>query len=126
MDKRSIFALILIAVVIVGGQLLMPRTTPSPETLADSTQRRPASHAAESAAVSTPRAPAVAPRAPNAAVIRAETVSVVGANRVIQFATNGAGPLSVSLPEYPDLKRRDGALRIVANRGPLLRYRIAG
>src|ERR1043165_1143519 len=125
MDKRSIFALILIAVVIVGGQLLMPRATPSPETLADSTQPRPTSRPAESAAAATPRAAVIAPRAPNVTTIRAETVSVVGANRVIQFATNGASPIAVSLPEYPDLKRRDGALRIVSNRGPLLRYRIA-
>src|SRR2546423_1313322 len=114
MDKRTILALILIAVVIVGGQLLMPRTTPSPETLSDSTPLRPASHLPASAVVSRPRAPVIAPPAPNIAAIRAETVSVVGANRVIQFATNGAGPLAVSLPEYPDLKRRDGALRIVA------------
>src|ERR1051325_1493006 len=125
MDKRSILALVLIAVVIVGGQLLMPRTTQPPEALAESAQFRPDSHPAAST-IAPARAPVVTARVPSIPATRAETLSVVGANRVIQFATNGAGPIAVSLPEYPDLKRRDGALRIVANRGPLLRFRIAG
>jgi len=133
MDKRSLVALALIALVIIGGQLLMPRA-PELAVAVDSTGRSAASPAPESPTRDSARASSVSSRptvsatrsASTAKTIaaRPETVTVSQANRVAQFVSTGAVPSVVTLSEYRDLKRRTGALAITATNGSLLRYRI--
>src|SRR4051812_31462692 len=107
MDKRSLVALLLIALVIVGGQLLMPRT---PDAVATADTVRPAlpvTHdSAPAASVSAPKR-AASPSVP--VVVRensgvpAETVSVAAESRGARFSSRGATPLDVGLVGYPDL-----------------------
>lgn len=140
MDKRSLVALVLIALVIVGGQLLMPRS-PAPvlaiDTSAPSSAVQPTSSgsADTSARVAAPpsRPPTVsAAPATSAAVasaqatpaVRPETAVVSAPGRIARFVTPGAVPASVTLPEYPDLRLRSGALSITPLDGPLMRFRI--
>ncbi|MEO5567872.1 MAG: YidC/Oxa1 family insertase periplasmic-domain containing protein [Gemmatimonadaceae bacterium] len=133
MDKRSLLALALIAIVIVGGNMLLPRQPASPAI--DTTRVVPASPADSIAATRTPVASAVADTttrrptaipaaAPMVASARPETVTVSNAGRQMQFVSPGAVPSRIMLTEYPDLKRRTGPLTLQANSGDLLRYRI--
>src|SRR4051812_8218927 len=135
MDKRSILAVILILLVIIGGQFLMPRT-PEP-TPADSTKAS-APNTPSGTIAGTPagtisgmssNAPVGTPsttlsRTTPAPALKAETLTVSQQDRVAKFSTVGAAPLSITLPAYPDLKHHKGALSIVSNHGPLLRYRV--
>jgi YidC/Oxa1 family membrane protein insertase len=143
MDKRSLVALLLIAIVIVGGNMLVPRA-PVPAIVVDSTAVRGTAPSASTSDSSTsanpaatrpdtnPRRPAVttrptttaAPPPPVTPTIRAETATVVSDGRVARFVTPGAVPASVTLPDYQDLRRRTGPLSIEPTTGPLLRYRI--
>jgi YidC/Oxa1 family membrane protein insertase len=140
MDKRSLLALLLIAVVIIGGNLLVPRKGPA---VVDTTLvTPPAGSAADSAGrVSVPVAANVPPTtsiqqqptvtaAPTSGLgtqttVRPETTIVANSGREIHFVSPGAAPSQVTLTDYRDLKRRSGTLSLVPNSGgALLRYRI--
>lgn len=139
MDKRSLVALLLIAIVIVGGNLLVPRT-PAPVVTVDSVAlNTPATVTIDSSAVGAPaartvdtarRPPAISasPRpmttTTSVALTRSDTATVSSMGRVARFVTLGAVPASITLPDYEDLRRRDGPLTLMASEGPLMHYRI--
>src|SRR5690242_8009421 len=134
MDKRSVIAIVLIFLVIIGGQLLMPRT-PEPSA-AESTKAKtptttptsivPSPSPSTAQAQAPTRAQALSAQAPAQAQAQArpETVTVSQPDRVARFSTLGAAPVSITLPQYDDLKRKSGKVSIAPNQGPLLRYRI--
>lgn len=135
MDKRSLLALFLIAIVIVGGSLLTPRE-PMQVTPVDSVAT-PATALRDSLGATSPQAPVRAPApvvsaptdttrlpAAPAPIAIAETTTVTAEGRVMRFVTAGAVPAAVTLPDYQDLKRRDGPIALRAIEGPLMRYRI--
>lgn len=138
MDKRSLIALVLIALVIVGGQLLMPRTPPAPAavdtTAGSATVPAPGPPTRDSAAVTarstsptmSPAASSIASSVPRSKIVgvHPETVTVASTGRLARFVTPGAVPVSITLPDYKDLKRRTGSLSIAPAYGSLLRYRI--
>ena len=136
MDKRSIIAIVLIFLVIIGGQLLMPRQpepspadstktkTKAPTTTPTSVVPSPSPSSAQVQAPTPTRAQALSAQAQAQPPARAETVSVSQPDRVARFSTQGAAPLSITLPQYQDLKKKSGSLAIAPNNGPLLRYRI--
>ena len=134
MDKRSLIALVLIALVIVGGTMIQQRLSPPP-IAADSVTLSPTLPARDSAPVTAASATqaatpptisaATAPPATIPAAVHPETVSVSVAGRIAHFVTPGAAPATVTLPDYKDLKRRNGPLSIAPEHGQLLRYRIA-
>jgi YidC/Oxa1 family membrane protein insertase len=129
MDKRSVLALVLIAVVIVGGGMLSARlqkpsaidsaAAPVAMTTPDSTPRAQTAAAQPSAA----QPPAIA-AASSPAPIQAETATVSTADRVARFTTLGAVPATISLTQYQDLREKRGVLTLVPNAGPLMRLRI--
>jgi YidC/Oxa1 family membrane protein insertase len=131
MDKRSIIALVLIALVIVAGPLLMPRT-PNKPGLTDSTALRDSAGRGDTVAAKpaglSPLTKSAAPSVPIAvresAGVPAETLAVNAPDRVARFVNTGAAPLDIALAGFPDLKRRSGTLSITATRGRLLHYRI--
>src|SRR5436305_15333545 len=103
MDKRSLFALALIALVIVGGQLLMPR---SPESAPVTDTARARDTVARHDAASPPApptgvspqtkhvvAPAVSLPVRESSGIPAETLAVSASERTARFVTPGAGLL---------------------------------
>src|SRR3954471_13842698 len=100
MDKRSLVALLLIALVIVGGQLLMPRTPDSVAVVADSVRTTPpATHDSAPAAAQPVSKRAATPSIPvvvreNSGVV-AETVSVAAETRGARFTSRGAAPLDI-------------------------------
>src|SRR4051812_26374568 len=104
MDKRSLVALLLIALVIVGGQLLMPRT-PDTLPLADSSRAATPIAVRDSVAVAPPApTPTVTQRTASptkplvvreSSGIPAETLSVTTQGRAIRFTNRGAAPLDV-------------------------------
>jgi YidC/Oxa1 family membrane protein insertase len=136
MDKRSLLAIFLILVVIVGGTMVQQRLYPPVvDSLAlDSTHA--AAQAPASASANTPaaardsvsRAPtmsaASSPAAPSALSVRPETTTVHAKGRQMYFVTPGATLASVTLPDYKDLKRRNGPLTLRPDEGALIRYRI--
>jgi YidC/Oxa1 family membrane protein insertase len=138
MDKRSVLALFLILVVIVAGTMVQARLSPrvADSTLADTlhvdTTRAPATAtaAAQPAAAKPDTTKPAAPlltAAPPAGTpsVPAETTTVAAKGREMHFVSAGASLASVTLPEFKDLKRREGTLVLAPNAGTLLRYRIA-
>src|SRR4051812_13940896 len=135
MDRRSLIALLLIFVVIVGGTMLRDVIWPAPPVPADSvaidSTRRVAS-TTDTARHSTPSIAArdtfAAQRTVTAAAAtpmsRPETTSVAASGRQMQFISPGAAPASVTLTDYRDLKRRAGAVSLRPEEGSLLGYRI--
>jgi len=139
MDRRSLIALLLIFVVIVGGTMLRDVIWPAPPASADSlaidSTRRvvaatdTAKRAAPSIAPrdsSTPRAaaPTVSAAATTPAPVRSETATVTGTGRQLHFVSPGAAPASVTLTDYRDLKRKTGLVSLRPEQGALLEYRI--
>jgi YidC/Oxa1 family membrane protein insertase len=130
MDKRSLIALALIALVIVGGTMLQQRMSPPPPATVDtSVAPTPAPATRDTTALSAPStrptmsAASSAPP-PKVASSHPDTVTASGSGRLAQFVTAGAVPVAVTLPDYKDLKRRTGLLSITPEHGQLLRYRI--
>ncbi|HET9774999.1 MAG TPA: hypothetical protein VFP77_00375, partial [Gemmatimonadaceae bacterium] len=132
MDKRSLLALVLIAIVIVGGGMLSARlqhpavtdsiaadsiTAPATTALKPESLPRPAATSMQTSppAVAAPSASAAAP---------AETVTVSTADRVVHFNTLGAVPSDIALTQYQDLREKRGTLTLIPNRGPLMHLRI--
>jgi YidC/Oxa1 family membrane protein insertase len=131
MDKRSIIALVLIALVIVAGPLLLPRTPDKARTtdstgirdsilLGDTVAAKPAAQStgSKAAAPSVPIAVRESSGAP------AETLAVNARDRAVRFVNTGAAPFDIALAGFPDLKRRSGTLSITPTRGRLVHYRI--
>ncbi len=140
MDRRTITALVLMALVIVVTPLLFPRHTPprvadsvaavaaAANAPADTTH---ASTTATPAATSSPAQVSVAPPpaviAQTNAPVTHESVTVVTPRARYVYANPGAVPSWETVPGYKNLRpgRRDSTV-IVAQRGaPLLHYRLA-
>jgi YidC/Oxa1 family membrane protein insertase len=137
MDKRSLTALLLIAIVIVGGNMLVPRKQPA---VVDSAQAPvPSSSPVDSAPAAVappattrpelnpqrPAAGAVVPGAAASVTGPADTTMIAATGREMFFVSPGAVPARITLTEYPDLKQRAGQLSLHPTTGdPLLRYRI--
>jgi YidC/Oxa1 family membrane protein insertase len=134
MDKRSLLALFLIFVVIVGGTMLREVVSPRPrpDTLSlDTTRTAPLPSTAS--APTSPTVPSVdsnrgvstiAPLPTSVTTARVETTTVQGRGRSLHFQTPGANPVSVTLNEYEDLLRDSGRVQLAPSAGALLRYRI--
>ncbi|HET9426185.1 MAG TPA: YidC/Oxa1 family insertase periplasmic-domain containing protein [Gemmatimonadaceae bacterium] len=136
MDKRSLLALLLIAVVIVGGNLLTPRAkpastdsiasvpAPAATTLPDSIAPVPPAATARPSDTAAAR-PAIGPAtALPAQTARPDTTIVTSTGRVMHFVSPGAVPARITLTEYKDLRSRTGELTLAPTEGQLLRYRI--
>ena len=135
MDRRTLLALLLTAIVIVVTPMLFPSRRPQP-TAAD-TQRarqdtaassqRPASVATPAPAPARSVGPATAP--PAIVVASAETTVVRTDRAVVQLVSPGGTPASVTLPEYRSL-RPGGAqptpVNILEPKDRLFRLRLAG
>jgi YidC/Oxa1 family membrane protein insertase len=139
MDRRSLFALLLIFIVIVGGTMLRdviwpPAPAPADSLAIDSTRgaamasdtgRRAAAAATPRDTVATPRTMGASTAATSPApVVRQETTTVAATGRQMQFVSPGAAPTSITLTDYRDLKRRSGLVSLRPNEGALLGYRI--
>ena len=133
MDKRSVLALFLILGVVVAGWIIQPRLNPpvADSAVVDSTRAvaAPPIAPAASAKVDSVRPPAssisaVGAPATAAVAVRPETTVVQGKGRAMSFVTPGAAITSVTLSDYRDLKRKTGALTLMSDFGPLVRYRI--
>jgi YidC/Oxa1 family membrane protein insertase len=108
MDRRTLVALILTAIVIVVTPLLFPssRRTPATRDSADTVASAPAASARATTPPDTARARSVAapsPRPSSALAQRAETVSVRTNRGQYDFTTPGATPVRVRLPDYRSL-----------------------
>jgi YidC/Oxa1 family membrane protein insertase len=137
MDKRSLTALFLIFLVIVGGTMLRQVIAPPPpvDTVAlTTTSARPETLAAPTPAAATPTPPVTATR-PNSpgsgatigATIAApapvdEIVTVPAKGRELKLSTVGAHLNTVTLTEYQDLVQKDGPVTLAPSAGPLVRY----
>src|SRR2546426_696911 len=115
MDKRSLIALALIAIIIVAPMLLMPRTeerpaaadsTATPVAPALDTSRDSVDAPRSSPALKTGSRTSPGASASPVASAPAETVSVATPDRVARFVAPGAALVSVGLPDYRDLRRR--------------------
>jgi YidC/Oxa1 family membrane protein insertase len=129
MDKRSLIALVLIAVVIVGGGMLSARLQPPAVT--DSVALAPTLPKSDSLAGpvvtpsrANPTTPASVPAAAAALPARAETVTVSTSDRTVHFNAAGAVPSAIALTQYQDLRQKRGVLTLVPNTGPLMHLRI--
>lgn len=147
MDRRTLLALVLVAIVLVGTPLVFhgPRPVPrsADSTLFDSMAARPP--ASPNGAPSSPRTdtgrPSVtapAPPAPaNASspaapaprptpVIAIDSTVLTTSAAKYTIVSPGAAPSRVSLPEYQDLRRgHTGPVVIAEPQGPLLHFRMA-
>lgn len=138
MDKRTILALVLMALVIVITPRLFPSSRRAATQSADSTQAVSAvsTNPATSAPAVTPSAaPAIAePHAgvptattPLLGLRAADSSTVVTPHAQITLVTPGAVPTAVQLAGYRNLRpdRHDTAGLIAQPRGALLHYRLA-
>lgn len=142
MDKRTILALALVAIVIIVTPKLFP--TALPKTPANKAPTAAVTGGAATNAASTPGAAATppagaAPMAVQAApapgtdssaaatTARAESTTVSSAAAAFEFSSVGAAPVQVSLPSYKALDKVNKNVAITAGRGvPLLSYRVLG
>lgn len=140
MDKRTIVALVLMALVIVVTPRLFPSASRGPATPPASDTATTPSAAASTAptpsrSVSQPAPPANAPQAvaaptgsTAAQMLRPTDSTTLSTTREqITLVSPGAVPSAVKLGDYRNLRpdRRDTAAAIVQPRGPLLHYRVA-
>jgi YidC/Oxa1 family membrane protein insertase len=151
MDRRTLLALVLMAIVIVATPMLFPsKRGPAPTTAADSASITPASPAlgvptAESLrAAPTPTVSAAAPATakPTAPagptgsatttaavprVARAESVTVTGPRTQTVIVNPGAAPAFVKVSGYRNLRpgARDTTMFVSQTKGQLLHYRLA-
>ena len=129
MDRRTLFALLLTAIVIVVTPMLFPApkqprrpardTTRAPR---DSVASVPTTEKVPPASVSVAK-----PAAPNVRTTEAET-TVVRTNRIVYYLTSPGGtPSSVTLPEYHSLRPdapRVTPVSLVDGRDRLLHLRV--
>lgn len=146
MDKRTILALALVAIVIIVTPKLFPTALPKTPTNkapaaapAAAVTGGPAANAASTpGAAATPPAagaPATVQAAPApgtdssaaATTARAESTTVSSATAEFEFSSVGAAPVQVILPSYKALDKVNKHVAITAGRGaPLLSYRVLG
>src|SRR5690242_16214337 len=138
MDRRTLLALVLMAIVIVVTPMLFPSSrrpttatvhdsstivAPSPSTAIPSTApaNQPAAPTIGAAPTPAPVATSAAPAAP----VRAETLAVNTPRAKTLFVSPGAAPLSVTVGGYRSLRpgAHDTAIVVQQSKGPLLRYR---
>jgi len=135
MDKRTLLALALMALVIVFTPMLYPRRTPPPAP--DTSRAQPNAPTPTPTARDTnrPAAPdtvrsgrpsATTSEAPPARTLSAETTSVATPQVRWSLQSTGAAPLLVQLNGYRDLRpRARDTMMIRQDAGPLLHYRLA-
>jgi YidC/Oxa1 family membrane protein insertase len=138
MDKRTLLALVLMAIVLVGTPMLFPSARrPVKPAIDTATSATAATLPAVSSPVpATPPAPqpsvAPAPATPVVSSARprmlpADSAVVVTTPRAQYLIENpGAAPRAVKMPSYRDLRpgRRD-TMEVAQANGPLLHYRLA-
>src|SRR5262245_55067878 len=137
MDKRTLLALALMALVIVFTPMLYPRRSPPPAPTPDTSHAQPGAPAATPTTPDTRRANApdtVRPARPSAATseaapartLAAETTTVATPQVQWSLRSTGAAPLFVQLNAYRDLRpRARDTMMIRQDAGPLLHYRLA-
>jgi YidC/Oxa1 family membrane protein insertase len=148
MDRRTITALVLMALVIVVTPLLFPRhaTTPRPDSVAamtagassatpatavDSVRSTPSTAQQPPPVAAQPGRPAPSASAPPAtrAPLPAHAESIAVSTRLAQYVylNPGAVPATATVPGFRNLRpgHRDSALVVRQRFGPLLRYRLA-
>lgn len=146
MDKRTILALALVAVVIIVTPKLFPTAMAPVPATPDSvavaappgTGERPATDAAAQAQAQPPAAVRPSPSDPGAVLeasadslgsapsVRPESTVVAGSSARFVFTNMGAAPVRVDLPGYRALDKRNEIVSISSDAVPLLRYRILG
>src|SRR6266550_3118734 len=137
MDKRTILALVLMALVIVVTPRLFPSRRPATQS-GDSTKGASTSASAPAANATPAEQPAIAPIVEQPAVVPppsgatpplrvVDSATVVTPREQISVVSPGAVPVAVRLPGYRDLRpdRRDTTAVLAQPRGPLLHYRLA-
>jgi YidC/Oxa1 family membrane protein insertase len=132
MDKRTLLALALMALVIVFTPMLFPSSRRPLPASTDSVSAPPTTAAPNSASVSPAPTPpaqqrttvAEAPLAP--ANVVAESTVLAAPRAKYSIVTPGAVPSTVRINGYADLRpgRRDSMV-VMQHTGPLLRYRLA-
>jgi len=132
MDKRTLFAVVLMAIVIVGTPMLFQsgrRTTaaradsaavtPIPHTTANSTQATPRPAAVENIQPTIQSAPTAA------ATLTADSTVLATPRAKYTIVSPGAVPSAVQIDGYTDLRPGHRDSMVVAQRvGPLFRYRL--
>ena len=136
MDKRTLLAVVLMAIVIVGVPMIFQSGRRTPVTLSDSTTAIvPASSQSAANSAQTPTRPATVERAqptiqpsttPAAATPPADSTILATSRAKYTIVTPGAVPSAVQINGYKDLRPGRKDSMVVAQRvGPLLRYRLA-
>ncbi len=138
MDKRTILALVLMALVIVITPRFFPSSRRATTQSADSTQTvsavstnpvisAPAVTPSAPPAIAEPRAGAPTAPTPSLGLRAADSSTVVTSHAQITLVTPGAVPTAVQLAGYRNLRpdRHDTAGLIAQPRGALLHYRLA-
>jgi YidC/Oxa1 family membrane protein insertase len=140
MDRRTVLALVLMALVIVVTPMLFPASRQPAPAVHDSTNAAPAiGDTSRNAALGTPpqnalsasKPPSTAPQAspsmngPRAAATESVTVTTPRAQYV--YLNPGAAPAAVKIADYTSLRpgARGAPLVVAPTRGPLLHYRLA-
>lgn len=138
MDRRTLLALLLTAVVIVVTPMLFPAprrpATPTPDTPTPDTLQPSARDTARVTPPAVPVAPAsraVVGAVPRAAAspARAETTTVrtAGGHAVYRIVSPGGTPASITLPEYRSLRpgaSRETPVNLLEPSDRLLRFRL--
>lgn len=137
MDRRTLLALALMAVVIAVTPLLFPSSRRQAPVTADSVA---AIARADSLTSATPAPPAPNPTVTTPAVAAAaaavsaaprpltpESTVVAGKESRLILGNPGAAPVAVRIDDFESLRpgRRDSSLTLQPTRGPLLRFRLA-
>jgi YidC/Oxa1 family membrane protein insertase len=130
MDKRTLLALALMALVLVGMPILFPGTrrpvSPASDTSAPSAAIPPAATVpatrVESVEAAAPKRQA---RAPESRALPADTTTVSNPQMRQVLAAPGAAPLAAELVDYRDLRPGSAGPMVVRQlSGPLLSYRL--
>lgn len=144
MDKRTVIALVLVAIVIIATPKLFPSATPRNRVLSDSAQTRVAppapggdtvaphvaSGGGTSDSVAASRSVRNAERqdsgsAPNLSVVaRPETTHVQSSTARYDFTSVGASPFAVQLLGYQALDKSGKTVSLTTDAAPLLEYRV--
>lgn len=127
MDRRTVLALVLVAVVI----LLTPRLFPPPRTsiapadsaaLADSIQPAAPPPAPVLATPVRTGAPASSQTSAPVAALPVDTVVIADSSAVFRFLSSGAALLDVELSQFQSLGPHAGAVKLAAQGAPLVRF----
>lgn len=142
MDRRTLLALLLTAIVIVGTPMLFPSPR-RPTPISDSTQtsardttaaQRPAPPPAAAASAAGNVPPPATPRVTTAttaapATIRAETTLVQTKHAIYRIVSPGGTPASLTLPEHKSLRLgtpRETPVNLIEPGDRLFHLRLAG